>query len=100
MGATLKNIPLSKLRLDLQNPRLDNPESTKDVMLAMLEQQGGKILRLAEDIVEHGLDPSSALIVIPHDEKPDRYVVVEGNRRITALKLLEHPENAGSTRKE
>lgn len=101
MGATPKNIPLSKLSLDFQNPRLDNPESTKDVMAAMLEQQGqrNKILRLAEDIVEHGLDPSSSLIVIPHEEKEDRFVVVEGNRRITALKLLGHPENAGKYEK-
>lgn len=101
MGAISKNIPLSKLSLDFQNPRLDNPVSTKDVMAAMLEQpvQGNKILRLAEDIVEHGIDPSSSLIVIPHEEKEDRFVVVEGNRRITALKLLGHPENAGKYEK-
>ena len=99
MGATPKNIPLSKLSLDIQNPRLDNPESTKDVIAAMLEQQGNKILRMAEDIVEHGLDPSSILMVIPHEEKEDRYVVVEGNRRFTALKLLGHPENAGKYEK-
>ncbi len=99
MGAKLKGISLSKLSLDIQNPRLDNPESTKDVMVSLLDQQGNKVLRLAEDIVEHGLDPSSALIVIPHEEKEDRYVVVEGNRRITALKLLGHPENAGRYQK-
>ncbi len=99
MGAISKNIPLSKLSLDIQNPRLDNPESTKDVMVSLLEQQGNKILRLAEDIVEHGLDPSSSLIVIPHEEKADRFVVVEGNRRITALKLLGHPELAGKYEK-
>src|SRR5574341_181017 len=99
MGAISKNIPLSKLSLDIQNPRLDNPESTKDVMVSLLEQQGNKILRLAEDIVEHGLDPSSSLIVIPHEEKEDRFVVVEGNRRITALKLLGHPELAGKYEK-
>ena len=99
MGASSKNIPLSKLSLDIQNPRLDTPESTKDVMMSLLEQQGNKILRLAEDIVEYGLDPSSSLIVIPHEEKEDRFVVVEGNRRITALKLLGHPENAGKYEK-
>lgn len=100
MTVMSKNLPLSKLSLDFRNPRMDNPESTKDVMAAMLEQQGPKIIRLAEDIAEFGLDPSASLIVIPHGEKPDRYVVVEGNRRITSLKLLGHPENAGKHQKK
>jgi hypothetical protein len=45
---------------------------------------------LAEDIVEKGLNPSE-LVMVTHSDDPDLFVVLEGNRRVAALKLLSSP---------
>jgi hypothetical protein len=58
----------------------------------MAFEQGKKLLALARDIVRYGLNPSELDIVMPFEGTPGRYVVLEGNRRLTALKALENPE--------
>jgi len=57
----------------------------------MATEQDEKLLNLAEDIVQFGVDPSSLPIVIPSDTT-GRYIVVEGNRRVIALKMLHNPQ--------
>lgn len=59
----------------------------------MAVEQGDKILNLAEDIVQFGVDPSSLPLVIAADDGI-KQIVVEGNRRIVALKLLHNPQLA------
>lgn len=82
----------SDLVLDAQNPRLSEPNNgQRDVLRSIAKQQNRKLLSLAKDILQSGLDPSSLMIVIPH-EADRRYVVVEGNRRLAALRVLENPE--------
>ncbi|MDC9604018.1 hypothetical protein [Xenorhabdus griffiniae] len=49
-----------------------------------------KILKLAEHITLYGLDPTELQLVTPDDE--GNYIVLEGNRRLTALKLLQRPD--------
>ena len=57
---------------------------------AMAALQDRHLLALATDIVHYGLDPSDLFIVM---EKRDKcYVVLDGNRRVTALKVLKEPE--------
>ena len=48
-------------------------------------------MRLAESIVEHGLSPIEKFMVMEVSPKPQRYVALEGNRRVTVLKLLANP---------
>jgi hypothetical protein len=58
------------------------------------EQKHG-VLELAQDIVElNSLDPSSKLIICPDPENQGHFIVLEGNRRITALKTLTNPQLA------
>ncbi|RJP21524.1 MAG: hypothetical protein C4520_09545 [Candidatus Abyssobacteria bacterium SURF_5] len=90
-GYDIKEIPLANLLLDVENPRHDLVESQKGAIQAMLDDQQDKLLHLAEDIIEAGPNPSEALLVIPHLGNANLYVVLEGNRRITALKILETP---------
>lgn len=59
----------------------------------MAIEQGEKLLNLAEDIVQFGIDPSSLPLVIPANDIT-KHIVVEGNRRIVALKLLHNPQLA------
>ncbi|TFV83144.1 hypothetical protein [Blastococcus sp. CT_GayMR16] len=92
MGHTIEVVPLSKLLLDEGNPRLEDPEeSQRDTVVELTKQQGHKLIELAKDIVDFGLDPLALPAVVATDGRSRRYKVVEGNRRTLALKALETP---------
>ncbi len=79
--------------LDEENPRLTQPNGGQRAALRDLATaQNRKLLKLAADIVEHGIDPSTLPMVIRSTEDKGRYIALEGNRRVTALKALENPE--------
>jgi hypothetical protein len=85
-------IPVADLRLDSQNPRHDPVSDEREIIDALLEEVGPKILALAEDIVEHGLSPIDIPLVLEDGPGPSpTYTILEGNRRIAALKLLNDP---------
>lgn len=91
--ATIKSIALSNLLIDTQNPRLENIiEGQNDALRVIAKTQNRKLLVLAKDISKNGLSPIDLPIVMPVDEENRRFVVLEGNRRIAALKILENPE--------
>lgn len=88
-----KPVPLSpaELLIDLQNPRIPREVSgQREALRAVAEQQKQKLLTLAQHIVSHGsLNPAELPIVL---QSNNGYVVLEGNRRLTALRALETPE--------
>lgn len=86
-----QNIKLSILLLNIENPRFEMGNNQRDVIQKMIEDQGEKLYQLARHIVEHGLNPSELAIVAPSEREDGRYEVLEGNRRITALKILSAP---------
>jgi len=89
------DLPISSLFLDCENPRLENlQESQTEAIRALISapKQKQKLLRLAQDIVEHGLNLSELPIVMPSNGD-HQYIVLEGNRRLAAIKLLENPGN-------
>lgn len=89
----IMDIPLADLLVDLRNARLKNSQSTQqDAMLEMAKQQGKNLLALARDIVDKGLDPTTPCVVVSTDDDKQQYVVIEGNRRLVALRALETPE--------
>lgn len=85
-------VKLSDLRLSLENPRLDKSDVEQEEIDKMLDDQKIKLFNLAKDIAEHGLNPLDLLAVYPSDFEDYTYVVGEGNRRITALKLWYNPD--------
>jgi hypothetical protein len=91
--AEIVEIPVVNLLLDGGNPRLEADQpGQQETALSLAEQQGERLIRLAEDIVENGgLDPTAlvAVVAVGHDQK--RYKVIEGNRRVLTLKGLETP---------
>lgn len=88
----VSSIPPSNLLVDETNPRLLQPnEGQREAMRALAKSMPGKIFKLAKDIVENGLNPADLPIVIPGED--NRYVVLEGNRRLVALKALENPDS-------
>ena len=87
------DISVTNLLIDTKNPRLDSsPEGQADAIKAIAKLQGKKLRALAEHIISNGLNPIENILVIPEDGTTGRYIVLEGNRRIAALKILENPE--------
>lgn len=86
------NIKISNLSLDLQNPRYEVQKSQSEALNTMADDQKDKLLALLRDIIENGLNPSDLPIVMPDPKKDKGFIVLEGNRRIAALKLLKKPE--------
>lgn len=86
-------IKVSKIFLDQENPRFPPVNSQREAIQVMLKDLGDEIINLASDIYQNGLNPSSKLISFKADGK---YVDGDGNRRLTALKILETPSLADS----
>ena len=89
MTDNLKDIKLELLILDDQNPRLPKPlrgKSEQAIIEYMLMEASTLDLMLA--IGQNGFFPGEPLLVVKEGHK---YRVIEGNRRLTALKLLKEP---------
>jgi hypothetical protein len=84
---------VSQLLLDEKNPRL--PESVVRDQKSMLDYIADTtaIEELMEAIGENDFFPGEPLIVVKHPRQKGMFIVVEGNRRLTALKLLQDPAN-------
>ena len=85
-----KLLELSKISLDLENPRHAPFENKREAIEYLCKEE--KILALAKDIAKHGLNPLVPIAVVKKDD--GSFICAEGNRRICALKLLNNPELA------
>lgn len=85
-----KLISVDKLLLNPENPRYDPKSNQLNALRALAGDQEEKLFNLAQDIAERGLNPAELPIVTPLDGSGE-YLVLEGNRRIAALKLLRSP---------
>jgi len=101
MKSKIKEIEINALILDVENYRYGGgvTANQREAVAALLhiKDMGKKILKLAEHIAEHGLDPTELPLVIPLKKgKSTQYIVTEGNRRLLALMLLRNPGLAPS----
>ena len=96
MGS-FKVLDIASLEFDKNNPRLPTSlqDADEDEILGYLASKTG-IERLMASIGENGFFDGEAIVVIP--SAPDKYTVIEGNRRLAALRLLQVPELAGKMR--
>jgi hypothetical protein len=92
-----QGISVGNLLLDLANYRHGKKPSQKDARDAIIAEQGKKLVKLAEDIVTEGLSPIDLSLVVDANDGNQNFVVVEGNRRLTAINLLLNPELAQGT---
>lgn len=86
----IKKIKLTSLFVNTENYRFEPLTSQKEAIDKMVEDQGDKLYSLVDDIVTNGLSPVDLIIVTPNEDN-NKYIVLEGNRRITSLKLLNNP---------
>lgn len=92
-----ERILLSNLKLDLTNPRHPEFESQREIiewMTSGIGRIGEKLVVLAKDIAGFGLNPADRVMVVADDAEKGQFTVLEGNRRLTALKLLNNPDLA------
>ena len=81
----IRTIKLTSLFVNTENYRFEPLSSQKEAIDKMIEDQGDKLYSLVDDIVTNGLSPVDLIIVTPNEDS-NKYVVLEGNRRITSLK--------------
>ena len=87
-------IKVEKLLLDVSNPRHDILGSQSETLREIILDQKGKLVKLAKDILDFGINPSELTIVTPSEVESDKFIVLEGNRRLAALILLSDPTMA------
>lgn len=84
-------LPVSELGFDPHNPRFmdvfDNLAQVDTEAIARLLREEN-ILELVASIGQRGYFSGEPLLVAPHPDMPEQLIVVEGNRRLAALKLL------------
>lgn len=88
---TVQPIAVENLLLYVLNPRYIPQHSQRDALQILVHDQDLKLVRLAEDIARKGLNPSDLPIVAPTDDA-GIFTVLEGNRRIAAIKLASSPD--------
>jgi hypothetical protein len=84
-------LKIEQLVLDNDNPRITHSDGQHQALQKVVRDQKVKLVRLAESIVEHGLSPIEKFMVLEVSDKPRRFIALEGNRRVTALRLLTNP---------
>jgi hypothetical protein len=95
MSQEIKNINITDLKLDLYNLRMPKSKQGKDeksVIEFMLLEATTLELMLA--IGENDFFAGELLLVISDKLEKNKYIVIEGNRRLTAVKLLNNPKLA------
>ena len=90
-ASTPRQISTDKLFLDRRNPRFNSPASGQTNAIRTIATLNPTHLRsIAQDIADDGLNPTDLFTVI-RAKKEDHYIVLDGNRRIAAIKVLEKP---------
>ncbi len=86
-----KSLKLDSLDLDLENPRIKQAADQREAMQSIISEQKSKLINLAESIAEKGFSPIDRCLVMRSPHRAGHYIVLEGNRRVLAAKLLKGP---------
>ena len=85
------DVDIDVLVPDPENPRIPPQEfETLETMLAIFRRSPNGLFKLAEDLAKVGTNPAELLNVTRLSDH--LFLVKEGNRRLTARKLLRNPE--------
>lgn len=95
MATAQQTVLLSRIYLDPENPRHETLPDEPSIIKHLVAKEG--VRPLAKDIAEAGgTSPIDLIALVQHPKVKNAYVVVEGNRRICALKLLQDADKAGN----
>ena len=106
-----KLLGFKDIYLDPNNPRFWTEKSVRDIpdnripdsriqdrTLDSISHHG--ISELRDSIVRNGFLPLDRIVVRPLTDNPEKYVIVEGNRRFAALSVLRHEIADGTVTEE
>ena len=91
---TTTRVPVERLRLDRLNPRLigEGDDATDEAIIARL-YRAAELDELLQSITANGYMDIEPLVVMDNpDAGNGELIVLEGNRRLAALRLLREPE--------
>ena len=91
---TITKVPVERLRLDRLNPRLigEGDEATDEAVIARL-YRAAELDELLQSITANGYMDIEPLVVMDDpDAGNGESIVLEGNRRLAALRLLREPD--------
>lgn len=83
-----QDIHIEHILLDYDNPRIRAGKNQEECIARILRKED-QMIALIKNIAEEGLT-TMPILVYPTED--GRWIVKDGNRRITALKLLNNPE--------
>lgn len=91
-----RSVPGSKklalLDFDPQNPRLpEDDQGASQPQLLEIMARDYRIIEIGSSLADNGYFHEEPLVVMPSPETEGRFLVLEGNRRLAALKLIEDP---------
>lgn len=89
-------LSIDELLLDRDNPRLGSVSSQSEALASLVSLNSGHFRNLMASIRDYGLDPGDSLYVVRSADDED-FVVLEGNRRLSALKVLSNPDVLAGT---
>ena len=89
-------LSIDELILDLDNPRLGSTSSQSEALAGIVRLNSGHFQNLMASIRDYGLDPGDSLYVVRSEDSND-FIVLEGNRRLSALKVLSNPDILAGT---
>jgi hypothetical protein len=96
-------VPIGRLVFDLKNPRFTpshDVEKSSDVEIVLALYRVADLGELVQSIATSGYVDIEPLVVLPEDGKGGKLIVLEGNRRLAALKLLTDPDLAHEAARE
>ena len=85
-----EQIELEKLEFDQENYRIFFGKDQAETLRLLIEKEDTHLVDMAKDIATNGLSPIDITAVVKK-EGNDVYTVIEGNRRLAAIRLLENP---------
>src|SRR5580700_9795578 len=88
----IEPIKVSDIHLDHNNPRLPkNVQQSGEKAILNWMLVNANLLELMASITENGYFDGEPILIIPHETLKGKYTVVEGNRRLSAVKILSNP---------
>ena len=98
MIGKIEEVPLKEILLNTSNPRFDPVNGQVEAINKMLDVQKTEIKNLAKDIAKNGLNPSNIIIVYKYSN--NKFITLEGNRRVVCLLLLSDPTKTSNRKME
>jgi len=89
---TTAKIKLDDLLINTENFRYETVNNQKEAIDKVLEEQGKKLMNLAQHILKYGPNPNKKVQVFPSGHEKSKYVILDGNRRVVTLKFLKNPD--------